>query len=288
MLQGNNERRFIRSFKKLNSKLILILIFDSGGINMSNIIEVKGINKNVQLGKENELHILKDVDLSIEEGEFISVMGPSGSGKSTLLYNVSGMDRVTSGSVKFKGNEISKLKEEKLAKVRMNNMGFIFQDINLLKNLSVIDNVMFPALVSKKSDKNTISEKAKKLLKMTGIEKLADNNITQASGGQLQRAGICRALINDPDIIFGDEPTGALDTKSTSEIMSILADINEKGTTVMIVTHDIKVAAKTERVLYMVDGKIATEKKLPKYNASNNDSKEREETIMRWLVKNGF
>lgn len=255
---------------------------------MSNILDVRNINKKVELGKNNELHILKDVSLEIKEGEFVSVMGPSGSGKSTLLYNVSSMDRITSGSIKFKGIEIGELKEEELAKIRMDKMGFIFQDINLLKNLSVIDNVMFPAIVSKNVDKNAVKEKAKKLLKMTGIEKITDNNITQASGGQLQRAGICRALINDPDIIFGDEPTGALDSKSATEIISILADINKRGTTVMIVTHDVKVAAKTERILYMVDGKIAIEKKMSKYDSKHDDIKEREENIMKWLVKNGF
>ena len=188
-------------------------------------------------------------------------MGPSGSGKSTLIYNVSGMDRITSGSVKFKDREIGGLKEEEMAKIRLNNMGLIFQDINLLKNLSVIDNVMFPALVSKDADKNAVNQKAKKLLGMTGIEKLADNNITQASGGQLKRAGICRALINDPDIIFGYEPTGALDSKS---------------------------AAKTERILYMVDGNIVIQKKMRKYDAQHDDIKEREESIMKWLVENGF
>jgi putative ABC transport system ATP-binding protein len=215
-------------------------------------------------------------------------MGPSGSGKSTLLYNISGMDRITSGSVKFKGREIGKLKEEELAMIRLETMGFIFQDINLLKNLSVIDNVMFPALVSKDADKNAVNQKAKKLLEMTGIEKLADNNITQGSGGQLQRVGICRALINDPDIIFGDEPTGALDSKSTEEIMSILAEINKKGTTVMLVTHDVKVAAKTERVLYMVDGNLVAQKKMSKYDAQQDDIKQREESIMKWLAENGF
>ncbi|MDM5221023.1 ABC transporter ATP-binding protein [Peribacillus sp. NJ11] len=255
---------------------------------MSNILEARSMNKKVELGKDNELDILKDVSLEIEEGEFVSVMGPSGSGKSTLLYNVSGMDRMTSGSVKFKGREIGRLKEEELAKIRMNNMGFIFQDINLLKNLSVIDNVMFPALVSKDADKNVVHQKAKKLLEMTGIKKLADHNITQASGGQLQRVGICRALINDPDIIFGDEPTGALDSKSTEEIMSILAEINRKGTTIMLVTHDAKVSAKTERVLFMVDGNIVAQKKMRKYDAQHDDIKEREESIMKWLVENGF
>lgn len=255
---------------------------------MSTILEARSMNKKVELGKDNELDILKDVSLEIEEGEFVSVMGPSGSGKSTLLYNVSGMDRMTSGSVKFKGREIGRLKEEELAKIRLNNMGFIFQDINLLKNLSVIDNVMFPALVSKDADKNAIHQKAKKLLEMTGIEKLADNTITQGSGGQLQRVGICRALINDPDIIFGDEPTGSLDSKSTEEIMSILAEINKKGTTIMLVTHDAKVAAKTERVLFMVDGNIVAQKKMRKYDAQHEDIKGREESIMKWLVENGF
>ena len=255
---------------------------------MSNILEARSMNKKVELGKNNELHILKNINLSIKEGEFVSVMGPSGSGKSTLLYNVSSMDRITSGSVKFKGCEMVGLKEEELAKIRLDNMGFIFQDINLLKNLSLVDNVMFPALVSKDADKNALNQKAKKLLKMTGIEKLADNNITQASGGQLQRAGICRALINDPDIIFGDEPTGALDSKSAADIMSILAEINKKGTTVMLVTHDVKVAAKTERILYMVDGNIVAQKEMCKYDANHEDIKEREESIMKWLVENGF
>ncbi|WP_053362414.1 ABC transporter ATP-binding protein [Bacillus sp. FJAT-27251] len=255
---------------------------------MTKIIEAISLNKKVELGKDNELHILKDVTLEIEDGEFLSVMGPSGSGKSTLLYNVSGMDRITSGHVKFKGQEIGGLKEEELAKIRLKNMGFIFQDINLLKNLSLIDNVMFPALVSKDVDKKAVHQKAKKLFEMTGIKKLEEHNISQASGGQLQRVGICRALINDPDIIFGDEPTGALDSKSTEGIMSILAEVNKKGTTIMIVTHDVKVAAKTERVLYMVDGNIVAQKKMHKYDGQHDDIKEREESIMKWLVENGF
>jgi len=263
-------------------------MFDIGGVCMINILEAISMNKKVQLGKDNELHILKDVNLEIKEGEFVSIMGPSGSGKSTLLYNISGMDRITSGSVKFKGREIGSLKEEELAKIRLEKMGFIFQDINLLKNLSVIDNVMFPALVSKDADKNAINQKAKKLLELTGIEKLTNNNIRQGSGGQLQRVAICRALINNPEIIFGDEPTGALDSKSTEEIMSILAGINNKGTTIMIVTHDAKLAAKTERVLFMVDGSLVAQKKMSKYDAQHDDIKEREESIMKWLVENGF
>ncbi|MDN4494980.1 ABC transporter ATP-binding protein [Ureibacillus aquaedulcis] len=255
---------------------------------MTYIIEARNMNKKVMLGKGHEIHILKDVNLEIEEGEFVSVMGASGSGKTTLLYNISGMDRLTSGSVKFNGREIGSLKEEELAKIRLKSMGFIFHDINLLKNLSLIDNIMFPALVSTEANKNSVNHKAKKLMKMTGIDKLANHNINQGSGGQLQRAGICRALINDPDIIFGDEPTGALDSKSTEEIMSILGEINKSGTTIMLVTHDVKVAAKTERILFMVDGNIVSHKKMRKYDAQQNDSREREEDLLKWLVENGF
>lgn len=255
---------------------------------MSYILEARNVNKRVKLAEDNELHILRDINLDIDQGEFISVMGPSGSGKSTLLYNVSGMDRITSGSVRFKDQEIGSMEEEVLAMLRLKHMGFIFQDINLLKNLSVIDNVMFPALVRKGADKQAVNQKAKKLLEITGIEKLADNQITQASGGQLQRVGICRALINDPVIIFGDEPTGALDSKSTDEIMSLLTEINKNGTTIMLVTHDAKVAAKSERVLFMVDGNIVAQKKMQKYNAEHENIKEREESIMKWLVENGF
>ncbi|MEA5030183.1 MAG: ABC transporter ATP-binding protein [Sphaerochaeta associata] len=255
---------------------------------MQAIVEAKNLNKKVLLGKQNELHILKGVNLAVEEGEFVSVMGPSGSGKSTLLYTLSGMDGISSGSVTIQGREIGGLKEEDLAKIRLTTMGFIFQDINLLKNLSVIDNVMFPALVAKGADTHAVHEKAKKLLQMTGIESLADNAITQASGGQLQRAGICRALINDPAIIFGDEPTGALDSKSAAEIMALLADINQKGTTVVLVTHDAKVAAKTGRIVYMLDGRIVAQKYMGPFDARQDTIKEREEQVMKWLVENGM
>lgn len=255
---------------------------------MNNIIKAININKKVEVDKGHELHILEDVTLEIKKGEYVSVMGPSGSGKSTLLYNLSGMDRPSSGSVTFQGNELSSLREADLAKFRLKNMGFIFQDIHLLKNLSVIDNVMFPALVSKGAIKNRVMERAKKLLQMTGIDKLANNQITQASGGQLQRVGICRALMNNPEVLFGDEPTGALDSKSTEEIMSILADINKSGTTIILVTHDVKVAAKTERVFFMMDGKLIAEKKMKKYDPEHDNNKDREESIMKWMVENGF
>lgn len=255
---------------------------------MNTILEAKKINKKVELEKNNELHILKDVDLTIEKGEFIAVMGPSGSGKTTLLYNISGMDAVSSGEVVFHQDKLNEMKEEKLASVRLDKMGFIFQDINLLKNLSLIDNIVFPAFIAKNKKKEELYEKANQLMKMTGIDQLANNSITQASGGQLQRVAICRALMNDPDIIFGDEPTGALDSKATSEIMSILEEIHQNQTTILLVTHDAKVAAHSERVLFMMDGKIIAEKKFDSEEKTSEALKNREEGITRWLIENGL
>ena len=254
---------------------------------MNLLLESKKLNKKFIMGKKNENHVLKDVDLQIEKGEFISVMGPSGSGKSTLMYNISGMDRMSSGSVVFNSMELSVLPEKELSALRLKNMGFIFQHIHLLKNLSIFDNIVISAYLNRESSRSMINKKAQKLMEKTGISELADNDITQASGGQLQRVGICRALINSPDIIFGDEPTGALNSKAAGEIMELLSDINQEGTTVMLVTHDVKVAAKTGRVLFMLDGRIVGEKQMGKYRKTD-DLKAREESLTGWLMEMGL
>lgn len=252
---------------------------------MEIILESEQLNKMYGLGKNHQQHVLKNINLKIKKGEFVSVMGPSGSGKSTLLYNLSGMDRCTSGRVLFHGRELSSLPEKELSDVRLFQMGFIFQQIHLLKSLSIFDNIILAAYLAKKEHRHDINIRAKALMKKAGLYQLAKNDITQASGGQLQRAAICRALMNQPDIIFGDEPTGALDTKSAEDIMDILRGINESGTTVLLVTHDLKVAAKTGRVLYMVDGRIVGEKRLGQYNKENNDLGAREKILSRWLTK---
>jgi putative ABC transport system ATP-binding protein len=254
---------------------------------MKTILEANKINKVYEISKGNQTQVLKDVDIRIGEGEFVSVMGPSGSGKSTLLYNISGMDKATSGTITFCDKELSAMSEDKLAAVRLEQMGFIFQQSNLLKNLNILDNIVFSAFTAKKEGRETIVKRAKKLMEQTGILELADNDITQASGGQLQRASICRALINNPEIVFGDEPTGALNSKATCEVMDILAEVNRGGTTIMLVTHDAKVAAKTERVLFMTDGVIVGEMKLGKYE-KDSDLKEREQKLGQWLVGMGF
>jgi putative ABC transport system ATP-binding protein len=252
------------------------------------MLQVEKLNKRFILGKENEQHVLKDVDLQIEQGEFVSVMGPSGSGKSTLLYNISGMDRMTSGSVVLDGQELSELSEQALSNERLKKMGFIFQHIHLLNNLSIFDNIILPAYLTHNGSRAKANQRAKALMEKVDILDLADNDVTQASGGQLQRVGICRALINEPCIVFGDEPTGALNSKAAGEIMDLLAEINRTGTTILLVTHNVKVAARTERVLFMLDGRIASQKKLGKYADNGGDTRAREEGLSNWLLEKGF
>ncbi len=254
---------------------------------MNNILEVKNLCKTYLVNRRQK-HVLKNVDLSIKKGEFVSVMGPSGSGKSTLLYNVSGMDRMTSGDVVFDSIDLGKMSEEELAKLRLQKMGFVFQQINLLKNLGIIDNIILSAYMARDRNREEINQQAVDLMKKTGIIELADNDITQASGGQLQRAAICRALINNPAILFGDEPTGALNSNAANNIMDILRSINKEGTTVMLVTHDVKVASQSERVLFMLDGNIGGEYELGKFDKTKDDIKHREALLSEWLLDMGF
>lgn len=235
---------------------------------MKNIITAQNIIKKFGVGDEEQV-VLRDISLTIQVGEFVAIMGPSGSGKSTLMHALSGMDKVTEGQVTFDGKVLALLKENELADLRRNKMGFIFQQPTLLKNINVLDNIILPAMRDKRKHRSTIIKKAQELMERTGISGLEKRDITQMSGGQLQRAGICRALLSNPKVIFGDEPTGALNSKSAKEIMNIITQINQNGTTVMLVTHDAQVAAKTERILFMRDGQIATEMTLPRYNGQD-------------------
>jgi putative ABC transport system ATP-binding protein len=255
---------------------------------MNALLKSRELSKSYELGKGNRVSVLKEVDFEIDAGEFVSVMGPSGSGKSTLLYNICGMDRMSSGSVIFKGRELSGLSEQQLALLRLGEMGFIFQHIHLLKNLSIFDNIILSGYLMRRKERKAVDRRAKELMELTGIASLASNSITQASGGQLQRVGICRALINEPDILFGDEPTGALDSRSAAEIMALLQRINDTGTTIMLVTHDIKVASRSERILFMLDGQITAEKRLGKTTGKGEESRAREEELTAWLLEQGL
>ena len=239
---------------------------------MSELLIGKNIKKSYGEGNEKQV-VLDNVSVSIKTGEFISIMGPSGYGKSTLMYVLSGMDVPEGGNVTFDGDDLAVIKEKDLAEIRRTKMGFIFQQPSLLKNLNIGDNIILTSVRSNRKNIKDILIKADNLMKMTGIENLKNRNINEVSGGQLQRAGICRSLMNDPKIIFGDEPTGALNSKSAEEIMDLLRHINNKGTTIVLVTHDPKVASKTERIMFMSDGKIQSELKLSKYDGKDIDER---------------
>ncbi len=253
-----------------------------------NILEVKDLCKTYIVNKRQN-NVLKNVNFTVSEGEMVAIMGPSGSGKSTLLYAVSGMDAITTGEALFCGKNIAKMSEKKLADLRLDEMGFIFQQMYMLKNLTVLDNIILPAVQSEKnteSRKETV-QRGQTLMRKLGIIDIADNDINEVSGGQLQRACICRSMINNPKMIFADEPTGALNRTSSDEVMEELAKLNNDGTTIMLVTHDVKVAAKCTRVMYIVDGNIKGEYNLDKYeNASQ--MRERERALNNWLMEMGW
>jgi putative ABC transport system ATP-binding protein len=226
--------------------------------------------------------VLHGIDLEVRDGEFVSLMGPSGSGKSTLLYTISGMDAPTSGGVTFAGQDLTLLSQKQLARLRLTTMGFIFQHVHLLKNLCLLDNVVLPAYLAGLAPRDELNERAIALMERTGVAHLATRDVSEASGGQLQRIGICRALINQPTILFGDEPTGALDSTAAAEIMAILAELNAEGTTVVLVTHDTKVAAWTDRLLYMVDGRVVGDRS--QIRSADMDLDQRHAGVSRWLL----
>jgi putative ABC transport system ATP-binding protein len=233
---------------------------------------------------DEKRNVLDGISVDIYPGEFVAVMGPSGSGKSTLMFALSGMDKIDSGTLTFDGRNLSSLKDNELADLRRTEMGFVFQQPTLLKNLNILDNIILPSMRNGSKNGTQLTEKAKMLMRKTGITGLENRDISQASGGQLQRVGICRALMGDPKIIFGDEPTGALNSKSANEIMTLLAQIHQAGVTILLVTHDIKVAAKTGRVLFILDGKIAGEYRPGVYDETRDDLKAREEGLTAWLA----
>ena len=255
---------------------------------MKKILEVKGLSKTYIVNKRQN-NVLKNVDFYMEEGDLTAIMGPSGSGKSTLLYTVSGMDSLTAGEVIFDGRNISDMSQKELADVRLNEMGFIFQQMYMLKNLTVMDNILLPAMQSKK---NTASKKEKiktgrELMRRMGITEIADNDINEVSGGQLQRACVCRSMINAPKVIFADEPTGALNRSASNEVMDELLKLNRDGTSIMLVTHDAGVAAKCSKVVYIVDGNIKGEYNLGRYE-TNFSLRDRERTLNNWLMEMGW
>ena len=255
---------------------------------MEALLKVKDLCKTYVINKRQN-NVLKNVTFEIKEGEMVAVMGPSGSGKSTLLYSVSGMDRPSAGQVELGGRNISDMTEKELAQIRLNKMGFVFQQMYMLKNLTIADNIVLPAYQSNEGgrDRKTINEYCRELMHKMSISEIADNDITEVSGGQLQRACICRSMINKPEIIFADEPTGALNRGASDEVMQELNRLNKEGTTIMLVTHDMKVASKCSRILYIVDGNIKGELSLG-HMEDESDIRVRERKVGNWLDDMGW
>lgn len=218
------------------------------------MIEVKNVSKVYKMGKER-VTALDDVSLKINDGEFVAIVGPSGSGKSTLMHLVGGLDTPTTGSVYIDNKDISKLRDKEMSKYRNETIGFVFQSFNLENTQTALENVMMPLIFAGVSGKER-KEKAKKALEMVGLGDKMKHKPTEMSGGQRQRVSIARALVNEPQIIFADEPTGNLDSKNGELIMKLLNDLNSRGYTIIMVTHNMEEAKKSKRVIKIKDGQV--------------------------------
>ncbi len=218
------------------------------------MIQLKNISKRYKMGKE-VFNALDDVNLNIENGDFMAIVGPSGSGKSTLMHIIGGLDKPTTGQVMVDGKDISTLKEKELAKYRSTKTGFIFQNFNLEATQTALENVMMPLIFAGVSGKKRV-EMASEALEKVGLKDKMKNKPTEMSGGQRQRVAIARALVNNPEIIFADEPTGNLDSKSGTQIMDLLKSLNSKGYTIIMVTHNNEQAKEVKSVVTIKDGKI--------------------------------
>ena len=248
---------------------------------MKKLLRIDGMTKG---------QILHRITFDMEPGEMVAVMGPSGSGKSTLLYNVAGMDQPTSGQVWLGDVEITKLSEDEKARLRLQRMGFVFQQMNMMGNLNLIDNILLPATQANRGrgreSKEELNLRAHRLMEKLGITGLEKRMTTQVSGGQLQRACICRSMMNGPESLFADEPTGALNKSAAAEVMGELVKLNREGTTILMVTHDSRIASNCDRIIYLLDGRISAELTLGKSVAGAE--KRREEKVTRWLIEMGW
>lgn len=253
---------------------------------METIMEVNQLCKSYVVNKKQN-HILRNVDLKISQGEFVAVMGPSGSGKSTLLYAISGMDHISGGNVIFDQKDISRYNESELASLRLQDMGFVFQQMHFLNNLNVYDNVILPGYMAKKEKRKQVNEYADELFQTFMITDIAKHSIQEVSGGELQRACIARALINHPKVLFADEPTGALNSSSAKDVMEMFLKVHQQGTTIMMVTHDVKVAAYANRICYISDGKIESNLEIGSMQEVQ-DVKQREKLVYNWLMEKGW
>ena len=251
----------------------------------NSILRTEKLSKSFSNGGVQQ-HVIKNLDMEIMEGDFTVIMGSSGSGKSTLLYALSGMDKPSMGKVIFNGKEIQDLSNDELAVFRRGNCGFVFQSIYLLENQTVLDNVLTGALIVQKNSTELVN-KAKELLKKVGLnEEVWNKYPSQLSGGESQRVGIVRAVINDPKILFADEPTGQLNSASSRDVLDIFTDIHKNGQSIVMVTHDLKTALRGTHVLYLRDGGVVGDYSMPNYG--EDDIKERRNNLTSFLEDMGW
>ena len=252
---------------------------------VSSILRTEKLCKSFSNGGVQQ-HVIKNLDLDIREGDFTIIMGASGSGKSTLLYALSGMDKPSMGKVLFGGTPIQDYSNDQLAVFRRGNCGFVFQSIYLLENQTVLDNVLTGALIVQKNSPELVS-KAKELLKKVGIKEEGWKKYpNQLSGGEAQRVGIVRAIINDPKILFADEPTGQLNSASSSDVLDIFSEVHKNGQSIVMVTHDLKTALRGTRVLYLRDGGVVGDYGMKPYG--EDDIKERRRGLTSFLEEMGW
>ena len=237
---------------------------------MKNIIETRKLCKTFSSGGVQQ-HILRNLDLKIRQGDFTIIMGPSGAGKSTLLYALSGMDKPTLGQVIFNGEDITRKNSDQLALFRRNNCGFVFQQTYLVESMSLMDNVLSAGLLGKKNKAEGVKAAGEILASVDIDESMWNKFPSQVSGGEAQRVGIARAVINKPSIIFADEPTGALNSKTGKDVLDVLTKLNKEGQSIVMVTHDIVSARRGNRVLYVTDGQIAGELMLGEYVSGDQE-----------------
>lgn len=250
------------------------------------VLESRNLTR-TYLSTDPPTQVIRGIDLTVGRGEFLVVMGSSGSGKSTLLHNISGMDRPTSGRVLLEGRDLTSLSDAQMSRVRLTRMGFVFQQAYFLSNLNIRDNILLPALkAAPRRGKGTAVARVDALMERFGIAQVGRHGITQVSGGQLQRASICRALACEPSVLFADEPTGALNSRMTNEVMDALTDVHRTGTTLVMVTHDPVCAARADRVVYLRDGLVVDSRVLGRWDEER--AARREGDLITWLRDLGF
>ena len=245
------------------------------------LLSAKGLCKSFA-HNGGQVHILNGMDLDIFAGDFTVIMGASGSGKSTLLYALSGMDRATAGTVLYQGNDLVAMKEKQLTSLRRSDFGFVFQQMHLVSNLSLRENITVPGYLNPKRSAAETDQRADQLLGQMGLTHIQDHLPAQCSGGEQQRCAVARAIIHEPVLLFADEPTGALNKRSTTEVLDLLTALNDAGQSILMVTHDARAALRASRIIYISDGRIVSELTLPRYTAAAE--KQRETQVGAWLA----